>query len=151
MFKTPFGQFLCDGDTIHCEVDGLRCEAWTEMDHDDYHTPPDERMDGFWPSRDPKAAGYVAPENFDAAQAQAMRVMKAWREDEWDYCGVMVRVFYEHVGLTGHYEHALWGVERNYPDSDNSYLLDVANDLLPEAVKAAKAKIRKLARAVQPD
>jgi hypothetical protein len=75
-----------------------------------------------------------------------MRVMKAWREDEWDYCGVLVRVFYERTGLTGHYEHALWGVERNYPDSDNTYLLDVANDLLPEAVKAAKAKIRALVK-----
>ena len=29
-----------------------------------------------------------------------------------------------------------WGIEANYPDSDNAYLTDVANELLPEALDA---------------
>jgi hypothetical protein len=28
----------------------------------------------------------------------------------------------------------LWGIEANYPDSDNSYLTEVANEMLPQAV-----------------
>jgi hypothetical protein len=148
MFKTPFGEFLCDGDTITCEVDGFRCEAWTEMDHDDYHTPPDERCEGFWPSLDPKDAGYIGPRSKRTllrVRAQREAVMEAWRKDEWDYCGVLVRVFVEDIGLTGHYDHALWGIERNFPGkAGNEYLLHVANELLPEALQAAREKISKL-------
>jgi hypothetical protein len=50
------------------------------------------------------------------------------------------------VQLTQEYQTALWGVECNYPDSDNSYLMEVANDLLPEALEQAKAAIEKLCR-----
>ena len=32
---------------------------------------------------------------------------------------------------------SLWGIEANYPDSDNAYLSEVANELLPEALEAA--------------
>jgi len=35
---------------------------------------------------------------------------------------------------------SLWGIEANYPDSDNAYLTEVANGLLPEALEAAKAE-----------
>ena len=37
---------------------------------------------------------------------------------------------------------SLWGIEGNYPsgrDNPNTYFLDVANELLPEAIEAAKA------------
>lgn len=33
---------------------------------------------------------------------------------------------------------SLWGVEANYPDTDNSYLCEVANELLPEALARAE-------------
>jgi hypothetical protein len=52
---------------------------------------PDERDEGFWPSHDPEAAGYVYPENFDAEQAKAEARMKAWENDEWEYQGLFVR------------------------------------------------------------
>jgi len=42
--------------------------------------------------------------------------MAAWKNDEWYYCGVI------------------------YPDSDNAYLTEVANELLPEALEVAKAE-----------
>lgn len=72
-------------------------------------------------------------------------VLKAWCNDDWRYVGVAVTVSRDDVDLTGEYEHALWGVECNYPGSDNSYLTDVANEQLPEAFAAARAKLASLA------
>jgi hypothetical protein len=40
---------------------------------------------------------------------------------------------------------SLWGIEANYPDTDNSHLSDVANELLPEAVAAARETLARLA------
>ncbi|WP_272991028.1 hypothetical protein [Hyphomonas adhaerens] len=39
---------------------------------------------------------------------------------------------------------SLWGVEANYPGSDNAYLTEVANDLLPEALDTARAVLARL-------
>ena len=39
---------------------------------------------------------------------------------------------------------SLWGVEANYPDSDNAYLTEVAQELLPEALDAGCAAARRL-------
>lgn len=142
MFTQGFDKFVCEGDKIRCEVEGFDVVAFIKRD--DCGDKPDQRDDGFWPSRDPKAAGYVLPENFDAQQAIAERVMKAWQNDEWFYCGVCVVIAYQDVQLTGTYDHALWGVECNYPDSDNSYLLETANELLSEALDAARAKLADL-------
>jgi len=47
--------------------------------------------------------------------------------------------------LTHQYGHALWGIEGNYPGADNSYLRCVANELLPEALDDARAKLEQLA------
>jgi hypothetical protein len=142
MFTEKFGRFVCEGDTITCEHDGFTVTA--TVYHDECGDTPDERCDGFWPSRDPKAAGYVLPENFDAEQAKAERVMAAWKNDEWFFCGVAITVSRNDVQLTGDYDNALWGIECNYPDSDNDYLRSVANDLLDEAIESAKLKIKKL-------
>ena len=35
---------------------------------------------------------------------------------------------------------SLWGIEANYPDSDNAYLSEVANELLSEALAEAKTE-----------
>ena len=39
---------------------------------------------------------------------------------------------------------SLWGIEANYPDSDNAYLSQVANELLSEALDAAKLERERL-------
>jgi hypothetical protein len=72
-------------------------------------------------------------------------VLKAWCDDEWSYCGVAVQIFADETPLTGEYDHALWGIEYNYPVSDNAYLTDVANEYLGEALKAARARLAELA------
>ena len=137
MFNQKFQGFVCEGDKITCSVDGFDIQA--TVYRDDCGNTPDERSDGFWPSRDKKSAGYVLPKNYKAEMAKAERVMSAWLNDEWFYCGVAVTVSRHGVPLIGKYTNALWGIECNYPDSDNDYLRCVANDLLDEALNEAKA------------
>ena len=43
---------------------------------------------------------------------------------------------------------SLWGVECNYPGTDNGYLTTVANELLAEALDAAKAAASRLTATV---
>lgn len=145
-FTTKFGPFVTPGDSITCQVG--RFTATATIHHDDNPDSPDQRNEGFWPSHDPHAAGYVRPENFEAEQAKATRIMDAWKRDEWHYSGVAVTIECEGVQLLGPYDCALWGIERNYPDSDNSYLSEVANELLPEAVAMAESKLAKLCKGV---
>ncbi len=83
---------------------------------------------------------------FRAAKAaeQDYEALRAWCNDEWRYVGVAVRVSKGDVDLTGKYHNALWGIEANYPDSDNAYLAEVANDLVGDALTEARAAIASL-------
>jgi len=146
MFTKEFGKFVCEGDSITCVVETLDgiFDCVATVYRDECGDKPDERQDGFWPSRDPKAAGYVKPVAFEAAREQAFRVWDAWCKDEWFYCGVCVTVAKNGVTLTKPYDNALWGVECNYPDTANEYLRDVANELLDEALIQARGVIAKL-------
>lgn len=58
----------------------------------------------------------------------------AWRNEDWFYCGVVLSIW---VGDDCFREHAtsLWAVEANI-GTDNAYLREVANELLPEAMSA---------------
>lgn len=145
MFTEEFKPFACEGDTIACTVDGL--EVTATLHRDDCNDTPDERQDGFWPSKNEKDAGYVLPHSFDEQQALAEKVMTAWKRDEWFYCGVALTVSKAGVQLTPRFANALWGVECNYPNSDNSYLQTVATELLGEALDQARAKLRELCTA----
>lgn len=142
MFTTDFEPYAVPGDTIVCNVGVFHCVA--SLHADDDTTPPDQRDDGFWPSKNPSDAGYVLPENYEVEMAKAARVMQAWKNDEWHYVGVEVRVYCHGVCLTRDYEHAVWGIECNWPGSNNSHLRTVANDLLPEALAQAKLKLAAL-------
>ena len=141
-FTQKFDDFVCEGDSITCEVDGYTITA--RISHDDTPDAPDERQDGFWPSLYPNDAGFIGSGNgwrdrFGKAQAKAERVMAAWKDDEWYYCGVILSVAIDGLTLDDHAA-SLWGIEANYPDSDNAYLTEVANELLSEALETAKAE-----------
>ena len=128
-FTQRFNDFVCEGDTIT---------------RDDTPDAPDERQDGFWPSLYKDDAGFIGAGNgwrnrFDTAQARAEVVMVAWKNDEWFYCGVILSVAIDGIILDDHAA-SLWGIEANYPGSDNAYLSEVANELLPEALEAAKTE-----------
>ena len=134
-FTQKFDDYVCIGDTITCTVDGYTFTA---------RIAPDQRQDGFWPSLYPNDAGFIGAGNvwrdrFDAAQAKAQRVMAAWKNGEWYYCGVILSVAIDGITLD-RFAASLWGIEANYPDSDNAYLTEVANELLPEAIAEAKAE-----------
>lgn len=82
-----------------------------------------------------------------AAVEADFRSLKAWCNDEWHWCGVAVTVWKDDTCLTGEYEHAVWGIEANHPDSDNRYLSEVASDQAAAALKAARAKVQAIAGA----
>ncbi|MEL7113812.1 MAG: hypothetical protein AAGK93_12895, partial [Pseudomonadota bacterium] len=137
-----FDAFVCEGDAITCEKDGYCVTA--RIARDDCPDAPDERQDGFWPSLYKDAPGFIGPgknfrQRFDEAQANAEAVMEAWRNDEWFYCGIVLSVRVDDVALLD-YAASLWGVEANYPGSDNAYLTETANALLAEALDAARAE-----------
>lgn len=69
--------------------DGLHIQ-WARLIVDDECSDrPDERDDGFWPSHDPKAAGYVGKDGDYAASYEAARArMDAWKRGDWNYVGV---------------------------------------------------------------
>ena len=149
-FSERFDSFACEGDTIGCEVDGFTFTA--RIVADDCPDAPDQRQDGFWPSLYKDAPGFIGPGNsfrqrFAVAQAKAEAVMEAWRKSEWFYCGIVLSVERDGIELDRHAA-SLWGVECNYPGTDNSYLTTVANELLPEALDAGRAAASRLAATV---
>jgi hypothetical protein len=145
MFTKGFDAHVCEGDSITCEVDGFEIRA--TITRDDDSTRPDARDCGFWPSKNPLSNGYVGenpPVPFETQMKKAQAVMDTWLADKWFYCGVCVVVSRKGIDLTDRYSNSCWGVECNYPDSDNSHLMEVANDLLGEALAEAKAKLAEL-------
>ena len=150
-FTQRFQNFVCEGDSISCEVAGFEITA--RIVRDDCPDAPDERQDGFWPSLYTDAPGFIGPgpnhrQRFAEAQARAEAVMEAWRTDEWFYCGIVLSVALEGVTLDAHAA-SLWGIEANYPGSDNAYLTKVAQELLPEALDAGRAAARRLCAALE--
>lgn len=152
-FMEKFQNYVCLGDSISVDIGDYTVTA--RIAHDDtieceacLLCKPDERDCGFWPSLDPNAAGFIGAGNgwrkrFGEQRAKAEFVMAAWKNDEWFYCGIILSVTIGETELTDHTA-SLWGIEANYPDSDNGYLFTVANELLPEALDAAKAERERL-------
>jgi len=144
-FSKTFDRFVCEGDTITAQVDGYAVMA--RVVRDDIPDAPDKRQDGFWPTLDPQDAGFMGAEktkaDLETAKARAKSVMDAWEADEWFYCGIVVRVSRAGVTLDDHAA-SLWGIEANYPDSDNAYLTEVACELAPEAIDAARVALATL-------
>ena len=159
-FRERFDRYVCEGDSIACEVDGFRVIA--RIVRDDCPDAPDQRQDGFWPSLYINDPGFIGPgnnfrERLAKAQTEAEAVMDAWRKDEWFYCGIVLAIECEDVELEGEADQekvqwtfslpnaaSLWGLEANYPGSDNAYLNEVADELLPEALEAGRAALKRL-------
>jgi hypothetical protein len=109
---------------------------------------PEGRQDGFWPSLYINDPGFIGPgnnfrERLAKAQAEAEAVMEAWRRDEWFYCGIVLAIECEGVELDST-QASLWGIEANYPGSDNAYLSEVAGELLPDALAAGRTALTRL-------
>jgi len=148
MFKTSFSSFVCPGDALTCETGPFTVLA--QVVPDDCPDAPDQRQDGFWPSLYADAPGFIGPgpnhrQRFAEAQAKAEAIMDGWRKGDWFYCGIVLSVSLEGVQLSSDAV-SLLGIEANYPGADNSYLTEVANELLPEAVAAGRETLARLAR-----
>tara|TARA_R110002110_G_scaffold68080_4_gene184710 strand:- start:11136 stop:11618 length:483 start_codon:yes stop_codon:yes gene_type:complete len=146
-FTERFDTFVCEGDSIACELQGFRVVA--RIVRDDSPDAPDQRQDGFWPSLYINDPGFIGPgsgfrERFAKAQAEAEAVMEAWRKDEWFYCGIVLTVSFDAIELD-RFAASLWSIEANYPYSDNAYLTEAARELLPEALAAGRAVLARLA------
>lgn len=147
MFTQRFSSFVCAGDVVTCETEGFTVSA--RIFPDDCPDAPDQRQDGFWPSLYKDAPGFIGPgrnhrQRFAEAQARAEAVMEGWRRGEWFYCGIVLSVSLDGVELARHAA-SLWGIEANYPETDNSHLNEVAGSLLPEALAAAREVLSRLA------
>lgn len=114
---------------------------------DDCSDRPDERDDGFWPSTDPEAAGYIGPDGDFAEQRwKAQHRLLAWQAGEWSYIGIRARahIFTVQSGMGKHstLESAgIWGIES---DSDKGFLDEVYQD----QVQALKDEIEAMQNAI---
>lgn len=93
------------------------------------------KRDGGWVL--PGTEGMTKGQRAVRSAEHDMAVLRAWCRDEWWYVGVVLSVERKGVVLDKHAA-SLWGIECNYPDSDNAYLNTVANELLPEALAEAR-------------
>ena len=115
-----FPTYVCVGDSVNVTIDDVTYTARIvfddqhKIDDDDTHNT-DQRVTG---------CNVVQQKKLLAARA-------AWFNNEWFYCGVEL---YRECDACGSPEliNSLWGIECNYPGSDNSYLSEVANDLFSE-------------------
>ena len=62
----------------------------------------------------------------DDQQEKLLIARRAWFNNEWFYCGIILK------HPEGYQVDSLWGIEANYPGSDNSYLTEVATEMLNE-------------------
>ena len=141
-FKKGFDEYVCEGDTITTEHEGItytaslvRDEGYG-IDDDDIHNV-DQSVTGC----------------NDEQQEKLLFARAKWFAGEWWYCGLSIV-----ASVNGHYLGAgkgfiipatsLWALEANYPGSDNSYLLEVANEILPEAIEQARKDVAELLAAL---
>lgn len=132
-FTQKFDNYSCVGDSIECQIEGFTFMA--RIVFDETHSIDDDD----WHNPDQSVTGCDEDE-----QKKLLAAREAWFNDEWFYCGIVLTASKAGVDLD-QYAAALWGIECNYPDSDNSYLSDVANELLPEAIERAQTILKQLA------
>ena len=132
MFTTEFDDYACIGDSITCEVDQFTITATLHGDLDS--SPHDYDAPGCcFDTSDPE---------YGEVNSQ---IIKAWEQDEWFYVGVSLSVSCNGVVLD-EYAASLWGVECNFPNGTNEYLLMVSNELLPEALDRGRDILDSLCR-----
>lgn len=132
-FTRGFDSYACNGDSIETHYSGFRICARIEFDQDSKIGDDD-----CYPLE-------FDPEMFETREqhANALEVRRAWERDEWFFCGIVLSVTCDGVMLDEHAA-SLWGIECNYPDSDNSYLTVVAQELLPEAIESGRKMLARL-------
>jgi hypothetical protein len=125
---------------------------WSRVVTDDHgnYDRPDENDDGFWPSQDPKAAGYVgdvSQDEFERMHDEAKARMRAWEAGEWNYVGVQARAtIFVPIGGNSFSTYellspGLWSIES---DSGEEYL----NSVFEDEKASLLADLRKIGEAI---
>ena len=128
-FAEKFDSHVRDGDSIRVMIEGIEYTAKIHYDHhchiddDDCHNP-DQTVTGC----------------SDSEQEKLLAARKAYHNGEWFYCGIVISAQFRGVTIEFHAT-SLWGIEANYPGSDNDYLSAVANELLNEAIPIVEAEV----------
>jgi len=131
-FTGKFNKYAVDNDTISVDVEGftvtatLRHDSESHIDDDDCHNI-DQSVTGC----------------NDKQQAKLLKARREWELCNWFYCGIVMSVSRNGIMLDDHTD-SLWRIECNYPDSDNSYLTEAANDMIDNAVEIGKDILEKL-------
>ena len=136
MFTEKFDSYVCIGDTITCEVEGFTLVACIE--HDVTHHIDDDDCHNI----DQEVTGCDA-----AQQKKLIEARKAYFADDWFYCGVVISVSRNGVGISEHAA-SLWGIECNYPGSNNAYLSEVASELIDDALSCARDSLNAMRAAL---
>ena len=133
-FPKVFDGYVCHGDTLQVEISGIVFTATIEhdpfagIDDDDIYNP-DQNVTGC----------------NDQQQARLMAARSAYNRDEWFFCGIVLSACHRSSGATWESLESLWGIEANYPNGYNTYLTEIANQLLASAVEQVQEKIQGLA------
>jgi hypothetical protein len=131
-FNSSFEEVSCFGDSITAHVAGFDVVAFLEFDTD-YHINDDDCH-----NPDQRVTGCD-----DEQQKKLLAARRAWEQDKWHYCTLNLSVSKKGVMLE-EYAVSVGGLEVNYPSSDNSYLTDLANELLEEALERGMEKLKSL-------
>lgn len=132
-FIRSFDDFACEGNKIICTIDGITFQA--RIAHDPHSSIDDDDSHNI----DQSVTGCDTEQ-----QAKLLAAREAWKQGDWFYCGVIISARHNATGAFWDHLESLWGIKANYPGGDNSYLNEVANELLASAVVAVRAKIREL-------
>ena len=122
--KFSFAAHVFADDASSVEREGVSITARIVYDPD--YCIDDDDMH----HKDPNSDTFKGSPAGEYERTQAAR--KAWEKDEWFYCGIVVDL--ERDGWSKSHVASLWGLEANYPGSDNSYLAEVAEELAEEAL-----------------
>ena len=104
------------------------------------YTPEENNPRGFVIRATIKEDYDSTPENCDCyTEEQILQ----WKKDNWFFCGVVLSVYKAGVCLSDNAA-SLWGIECNFPGSDNSYFSDIVQELETEALQEAENVLQKL-------
>jgi len=118
-FTEKFDSYVTAGDSIECVVGDITYTATLVHDQDASINDDDCH------NVDQSVSGCD-----DEQYAKLMEARKAYADGEWGYMGIVLSA--ERDGWIKDHMQSLWGIEYNYPDGDNSYFTEVANELLTE-------------------
>lgn len=144
-FKEKFEKYVCNGDSITLKSNGITFEA--RIEHDSDSNIDDDDIHNI----DQLVTGCN-----EEQQERLLAAREAWSKNEWFYCGIVLTATIDGIELNS--TESLWAIEANYPNSENNYLDEVANDLLAEIMESVsneledlKTKINSILSSLQDD